>query len=182
MDRSGASPCWRKNAAPWSISQVRPCQTSRLGLRGVRSTLVVRASNQTRSAACSALSPCAPAGREGQRAGQEVHAEVGAHAGQRELLDLDVRLGLGQVGVELSHDQLGDEEAQCAGEFAGHDLGDQCRRSLPGPGELHHVETVVVGLDQRGQRAALAQRGDVAGGGDLAQRHGRQRYPGGPTR
>ena len=94
--------------------------------------------------------------REGQGAGQEIHAEVGADAGQRELLDLDVRLGLGQVGVELGHDQLGDEEAQGARELAGHDLGDERGRSLARPGELHDVETVVVGFHQRGQRAALA--------------------------
>jgi hypothetical protein len=121
-------------------------------------------------------------GRKGQRAGQEIYAEVGADAGERELLDLDVGLGLGQVGVELGHDQLGDEEAECARELAGHDLGDECGRSLARPGELHHVETVVVSFHERRQRAALAQRGDVAGGGDLAQRHGRLRYPGAPTR
>lgn len=33
--------------APWSMSQRSPCQTSRLGLRQERSTLLISASNQT---------------------------------------------------------------------------------------------------------------------------------------
>ena len=36
----------------------------------------------------------------------------------------------------------------------------------PGAAELEDVQAVVVGLDHRRQRAALAQRRDVAGGGD----------------
>ena len=50
---------------------------SRLGLRGVRSTLVVSASSHTISAASSGVGlPQRPAGRVGERAGQEVDAEV----------------------------------------------------------------------------------------------------------
>ena len=56
-----------------------------------------------------------------------------------------------------------------ARDLAGDELGDQRLRSLPGAAELEHVHAVVVGLDDRGQRAALAQRRDVARGGDGAQ-------------
>ena len=44
---------WKYSAAPWSISHTRSCQTSRFGLRGVRSTLVTSASSHTISAAVS---------------------------------------------------------------------------------------------------------------------------------
>jgi hypothetical protein len=45
--------CWRYSAAPWSISHTRPCQASRFGFCGVRSTLVVSASSHTIAAATS---------------------------------------------------------------------------------------------------------------------------------
>ena len=58
-----------------------------------------------------------------------------------------------------------------ARQLAGHDLGRERLRALAGAAELDHVQPVVVGLHDRGQRAALAQRGHVAGGGHRAQ-HG----------
>ena len=42
---------WKYSAAPWSMSQVPPCQTSRFGLRQVRSTFWISASNQSSSLA-----------------------------------------------------------------------------------------------------------------------------------
>ena len=45
------------------------------------------------------------------------------------------------------------------------------RDAMPGAAELDHVQAVVVGLHQPGQRSALAQRGHVAGRGHRAQ-HG----------
>ena len=42
---------WKYSAAPWSISQMSPCQTSRFGLRQVRSTFWISASNQSSSLA-----------------------------------------------------------------------------------------------------------------------------------
>ena len=62
---SGREPCWRKSAAPWSISHVRPCHTSRFGLRGERSTLVVSASSHTTSAASSGSMSATAAGVNG---------------------------------------------------------------------------------------------------------------------
>ena len=46
---------WKYSAAPWSISHSRSCQTSRFGLRGVRSTFETSASSQTISAASSGV-------------------------------------------------------------------------------------------------------------------------------
>ena len=51
---SGSAPWNAYSAAPWSISHRLPCQRSRFGLRGVRSTLVTSASSHTTSAASSA--------------------------------------------------------------------------------------------------------------------------------
>lgn len=49
------------SAAPWSIRHSLPCQTSMFGLRAVRSTLLVNASNQTTREASSA-SGCSATG------------------------------------------------------------------------------------------------------------------------
>lgn len=47
-------------------------------------------------------------------------------------------------------------EAERTGAFAGHDLRHQRLASLPRAAELDHVRAQVVGLDEAGQRAALA--------------------------
>ena len=51
-----------------------------------------------------------------------------------------------------------------AGQLADDHLGDQHLEALAGAAELADVGAEVVGLDDPGQRAALAQRRDVAGG------------------
>ena len=61
-------------------------------MRGVRSTLITSASNHTTSARAR-VERRRPRGREGQRARQEVHAEVEPGAGGDQLLDLGVGLG-----------------------------------------------------------------------------------------
>jgi hypothetical protein len=42
---------------------------------------------------------------------------------------------------------------------------------LPGAGELDHVDTVVISLDQSRQRAALTECGEIGGRHDL-RKHG----------
>ena len=49
--RPTPTPTETASAAPWSISHNRPCQSSRFGFCGERSTLVHKASSQTISAA-----------------------------------------------------------------------------------------------------------------------------------
>ena len=56
-----------------------------------------------------------------------------------------------------------------ARDLAGDELGDQRLRALSRAAELQHVHALVVGFDDRGQRAAFAQRRDVAGGVDGSQ-------------
>src|SRR3954453_22078458 len=71
--RAGRSsaPCWRYSAAPWSMSQSRPCQRRRFGLRGVRSTFVISASNQTTAAARSGFGGSPAPGTNGSAAGRK---------------------------------------------------------------------------------------------------------------
>ena len=67
-----------------------------------------------------------------------------------------VGLGAPDHRVELDADELGDRQAERAGQRARHDLRDERLRPLSRAVELQHVEAVVVRLDQGGQRAALA--------------------------
>jgi hypothetical protein len=103
---------------------------------------------------------------EGEGAGEVVEAEVGAAAGPDQVLDLGIGLGPRQVGVELDEDDLGNRQGQGPCDLAGEELGDQRLGALAGAAELENVQAVVVGLDHGRKRPALAQRRDVAGGGD----------------
>lgn len=113
------------------------------------------------------VEPDDPAGllgghREGERveaegAGEEVHAEVGAAAGLQQLLYLLVGFAEAEHDVELHGHQPGHPESEPAGQFAADDLGDERLAALSGAGELHDVQTEVVGLDESRQGAALTQ-------------------------
>ena len=118
--------------------------------------------------------------REGQRAGQEVHAEVHPLAREQQILDLRVGLGSADHRVELDGNELRHREPERTRELTDHHLGDERLRPLPRAAELQHVEPVVVGLDEPGQRAALAQRGDVAGRSDSAHAGERTGLPSSP--
>jgi hypothetical protein len=107
---------------------------------------------------------------EAEGARQEVHPEVEPRAGPQQVLDLLVRLGPPEHRVDLDQHQLGDRQAERAGQLADQHLGDQHLAALAGAAELHDVRPEVVGLHHPGQRAALAQRHDVPGRGDGAQR------------
>ncbi len=114
-------------------------------------------------------------GVNGSAPGRKSTPRLSPTLGLRELLDLDVGLGPRELGVELGDHELGDRQAERARQLAADDLGDQRCRALAGAAELHHVEPVVVGFDQARQRAALAQRRDVAGRVHPPQR-GRRRW------
>ena len=109
-----------------------PPQTSRFGLRCVRSTFVTSASNQTTSAASSGSTGGSAGRRERQRAGQEVHAEVQAGARREQLLDLGVGLGVPELRRDVDDDELGHVEAERARELARDDLGDERALALAG--------------------------------------------------
>ncbi len=101
---------------------------------------------------------------ERQRARQEVHPEVQAAARVDQVVDLLVGLGVAQGRVDLDADELGHGQPDGPRDLAGQPLGHERPRTLAGAAELHDVQPVVVRLDQTGQRAALAQGRDVAGG------------------
>ena len=61
-------------------------------------------------------------------------------------------------------DEVGHGQADRPAELAGQPLGDERARALAGAAELDDVQPVVVGLDEAGQRAALAQGRHVARG------------------
>ena len=146
------------------MAQTLPCQTSRLGLRQLRSTLAVKASSQRIAARLVGVGNAVGVVPEG--AGQEVAAEVEAEGRVEQVLDLLVRLVLRDLRVEVDGDHVRDADAEAPCELAHEHLGHQDPQSLSGAAELHDVGAEVVGLDDPGQRTALTQRRDVAGGGD----------------
>ena len=166
---SGSAPWNAYSDAPWSISHRFLCQRSRFGLRGVRSTLVTSASNHTTSAASSL--PGGSVGVYGSAPGRKSTPRFRPGGRDDQVLDLRVRLGGGERRIELDEHELGHRQTEAAGQLPRHDLGGQRLRPLPGAAELAHVQAVVVGLDDRGQRAPFPKGRDVAGGGDRAQ-HG----------
>ena len=97
------------------MSHRSPCQTSMFGLRQDRSTLLMRASNQTTRPA-STGSTLVRERVEAERAGQVVHAEVEPAAGLEQLLDLLVGLAEPDDGVELHLHQPRDPQSQPPGQ------------------------------------------------------------------
>ena len=159
------------SAAPWSISHRPWCQRSRLGLRGVRSTLSTKRVEPHDVGG--QLGLWRALRRERQRAGQEVHAEVDPAAGGDQLLDLGVGLGGAQRGVELHRARARAPAARARAPTSPATISAASAFGpLAGAAELEHVQPVVVGLHQPGHRSALPQRGHVAGRGHGAEHAG----------
>ena len=137
-------------------------------MRHERSTLTTRASNHSdlaggrgRPVAAGSM-PSAP--------GQEVHAEVEPVAGPQEVLHLLVGLAPPRGRVEVDHDELGDAAARARARARPTTTSaTSALAPLARAAELHHVRAEVVRLDDPGQRAALAQGGDVARRVHMAQ-------------
>ena len=77
----------------------------------------------------------------------------------------------GGIGIELGEHELGNREPERAPNLAGQQLRRQRPCALAGATELEHVQSIVVGLDDRGQGAPLAQRRHVAGHADGPEHH-----------
>ena len=145
-----------------------PRQTSRLGLRQERSTLAHSASSHRMRPARS-RSGCV--GRVvAERARQQVDAEVEAQAGVEQVLHLLVGLVAPDLRRQVDGHQVRDRYVDEPGDPGDDDLGHQHPQPLAGAAELADVDAQVVGLDDPGQRAALAQRRHVAGRAHLPQR------------
>jgi len=52
--------------------------------------------------------------REGQRAGQEVDAQVRPGAGLDQVLNLRIGLGMAELGCDVDHDDVGDRKSDGA--------------------------------------------------------------------
>src|SRR5207248_2207286 len=77
-------------------------------------------------------------------------------------------LGATEQWIDLDEHDLRHEEPEAPRQLPGDDLGDERLRALSCTAELDDVQAVVVRLHDARQRAALAERGDVAGGSDRA--------------
>ena len=151
------------------MSHGRPCQTSRFGFCGERSGFVTRPSNHTTSAAKSGSMTSAAvdaAGLKVSAPGRKSIPRLSAGARPDEVVDLLVGLGVAERRVHLDRDEVRDGQPDRPSELARQPLGDERAGSLAGAPELHHVQAVVVRLDEPGQRATLAQGRDVAGRDD----------------
>src|SRR5690606_35383687 len=75
-----------------------------------------------------------------------------------------------QLGVELDEDNLGYAKSEGAREPSRDELGHEHFRPLPRPAKLEDVHAIIVRFHDGGQRAALAQRRNVAGDRDCSDR------------
>jgi len=117
---------------------------------------------------------------ERQRAGQEVEAQVQPAAGMDEVLDLLVGLGIPEAAVDLHADDLRDGQPEQPGQLTADPLRREDARALTGAAELQDVHAVVVGLDERRQRTALAKGCDVTRRDDGPETRGRRAGRHGP--
>ena len=79
-----------------------------------------------------------------------------------QVLDLPVRLGPGERGVELDQHQVRDRQPEAPADLAGQQLRDERLPAVARAEQLDDVQPVVVRLDQRGHGSALAQGRHVA--------------------
>src|SRR6476646_1827262 len=106
-------------------------------------------------------------GVEGHGPGQEVEPDVPADACDEQVMDLLVRLAVGDRLHEVDGDKVRDLQAELAADLAGDPFRDQHARPLAGAPELDDVHPVVVRLDEAWQRAPLPAGRHVSGGPNL---------------
>jgi hypothetical protein len=114
--------------------------------------------------------------RDAARQIVEPEVQPGAAVEGRE--NLRVGLRRGERAIQIDEHQLRHGEAECSADLTRDELRDQRLLALPGAAQLDNVKTQVVGFDQRGHGAALAERHHVPLGADGAKeraRHPRQR-------
>ncbi len=99
----------------------------------------------------------------GQRAGHEGKADVEPDRPAEQIADLVVRLRPGDLLRQRREHDLGHRQAERSTDLPHHELRDQRLLAVAGAAELDDVLAPVIGLDQRRQRASLAERRDVSG-------------------
>ena len=115
---AGARPAGRRRGTRTAPRRGRsatgsPCQRSRFGLRGVRSTLVTSASSQTTSAA--SVGSGGRLGSYGSEPGRKSTPRLMPALARDQVLDLGVGLGVAERGVELDQHQLGHRQPERRG-------------------------------------------------------------------
>jgi len=106
----------------------------------------------------------AGSGVEHGGAGEVVEGKVEADAGAEEIADLLVRLVAPQGGIDFGEDEFRDVEAEGTADLTGYEFGYKGERALAGAAEFYDVEAEVVGLDDGGEGATLAESGYVLRG------------------
>ena len=116
---------------------------------------------------------------EPERLGQIAQAQVEADAGPQQAANLRVGLRLAECRLKPQKHDLRYAQSQDACDLAGDELGDERLSALARAQELHHVQFTVIGLHDRGQRTAFAQRRQVVGSDQVSElRHIRKQANG----
>ena len=115
--------CWNNSAAPWSTAHNSRCQTSRFGLRQLRSTLTVTASSQITPRRPRRWPPADAVVADRSR--QEVDPEVRAGTREQEFLHLRVGLTASDGRIHLDEHQLRDADPKTSSQLTHDDLGHQ---------------------------------------------------------
>ena len=152
------------------MSHSRPCHQSRFGFCGVRSTFVASASSQTTSAAKFGSGPGPAAGLNGSAPGRKSTPRLSPSLASRRSWISGSGSARPIVASSSSRTSSGTGNPSARASCPDDDLGDQRLRPLARPAELEHVEPVVVGLDEGGQRPALPQGRHVPRRRDIAHR------------
>ena len=124
-------------------------------LRGVRSTLVTYASNQTIAEAEIRVRLLSNRVKR-HGTGQVVEGEI--EAGTRPDQGLYFRVGLstGEFGVEFNEDDLRHWQPCGAGDLPRHEFSDERFGPLTCAAELEHIHAIIIGFDDCWQRSTLA--------------------------
>src|SRR5258707_3397629 len=84
---------------------------------------------------------------EGYRAGKIVKSKIQARACLYQLLNLGVRFGPSQIGVQVDKNNLRNRKPQRAAKFTSHKFSYQCLWTLSSPTKFQDIKTIVIGFD-----------------------------------
>ena len=156
---SGESKAWRRDRSATAGRATSACWCcARSGRRWSRS-----ASNQTMRDARSAARACCTTGSKVTEPGRKSSARLSPALSWMSAWISGSGSVRARSGSRFGEHDLRHRQPERPGDLPRHELGHQCPCALPGATKLQHIQPVVVGFDDRGQRAAFAKRSDVAG-------------------